>query len=83
MIWVDGTTNFRIDEATTLPPSAYFKTTEAENVILLEMPDGLLFRVGPELIIEGKTFMLKLTGEASSPAFPRGVLYPLLVDNGG
>jgi hypothetical protein len=83
MIWVDGTTTFRIDEATTLPPSAYFKNTQVENVILLEMQDGRLVRVGPELIIEGKTFILKLAGEASSPAFPRGVLYPLLVDNGG
>jgi hypothetical protein len=83
MIWVDGTTTFRIDEATTLPPSAYFKNTQVENVILLEMQDGRLVRVGPELIIEGKTFILKLAREASSPAFPRGVLYPLLVDNGG
>jgi hypothetical protein len=83
MIWVDGTTTFRIDEATTLPPSAYFKNTQVENVIILEMQKGQLVRVGPELMIEGKTFILKLAGEASSPAFPRGVLYPLLVDNGG
>ena len=82
MIWVDGTTTFRIDEATTLPPSAYFKNTQAENVILLEMQNGQLVRVGPELIIEGKTFVLKTVEDASSPDFPHGVLYPLLIGSG-
>jgi hypothetical protein len=80
MIWIDGTTMFRIDEATTLPPTVYFKTAQIDDVILLEMQEGKLVRVGPELIIEGIALPLKPIEEISSPRFPYGVLFPLLID---
>jgi hypothetical protein len=79
-IWLEDNT-FRIDEATTLPPSGYFKNTQADNVILLEMQNGKLARVGPELVIEGKTFTLKTGDRTSAPDFPHGVLYPLLINH--
>jgi hypothetical protein len=78
-IWVEGTT-FQVNEATTLAPSAYYRTTSTNNVILLAMDESQLVRVGPELIIEGQTFSLKWIEKISAPDFPQGVLFPLLID---
>lgn len=77
---VDQNGLFSLDARTTLAPPSLYTTANSTDAIVFDTQGGKLARLTAPLSISGKIYPIKVPANQAAPAFEKGPLYSLLVN---